>query len=178
MPPATSNSAAASSSEPAISTASVFTTVNVPSLVTTTVTQGGTAQPTAAPSHSDLPVPAIAGGTAAGVALALLAVVGWTWWGRCLKRRAAKQRKEAVRPPCWASSCIAHSSKLAFLQVRENTRKNASTLSHPASHYRPAVLRHGERGRKVTFAASAPLSSQATLRGMADVKTAAAGKHA
>ncbi|TBU28986.1 hypothetical protein BD311DRAFT_308856 [Dichomitus squalens] len=135
----------------------VFTTVEVPaspSFVTTTVTSAGSASlPTVGSvsnaTTSDIPIAAIAGGTAAGVVLALVAVIGWTWWGRCIKRRTAKERKEV----------------LAFLEIRENTRRNASTLSHPVSQYRPSLPLHGSHERKVTF-----VSNQSTLRSTTELK--------
>lgn len=81
------------------------------SILTTTITSGGseslpTVGATVQPNSSNVPIAAIAGGTAAGVVLALVLVVGWTWWGRCIKRRKAKERKEAVCPLC---SCDADS---------------------------------------------------------------------
>ncbi|CDO68997.1 hypothetical protein BN946_scf184834.g4 [Trametes cinnabarina] len=132
-------------------------------VITTTITTGGTGTlPTiAAVSRSDqsnVPVAAIAGGTAAGVVLALIVVVGWAWWGKCIKRKKAKQIKEA----------------LAVLEVRENTRKNASSLSHPASQYRPAFSLRGQHDRKVTFISAAPSSDQSTLKGTMDSKSASA----
>jgi hypothetical protein len=44
-----------------------------------------------------VPVAAIAGGVVAGALLAIIATIGWIWWGRSLDRSAAKQRREAVR---------------------------------------------------------------------------------
>ncbi|KAI0713866.1 hypothetical protein C8Q76DRAFT_796786 [Earliella scabrosa] len=133
------------------SSRTVFVTVNVPAsptFLTTTVTTGGapglpTVGAVIQSRGSDVPVAVIASGTAVGVVLALVAVIGWTWWGRCIKRRAAKERKEAVR---------------------ENTRKNASGLSYPASQYRPAFSIRDSHGRKVTFASHGPASSQSTPR--------------
>ena len=49
-----------------------------------------------ASSTPSLPIGAIAGGTAGGIVLAVALVVAWTWWGRCLKRKAAKERAEHV----------------------------------------------------------------------------------
>ena len=99
MPPAATSSSDTSDS-PTVVDSPVLTTVNVPSFTTTTVTRGGvepTVTSSSQPRSSNVPIPAIAGGTVAGVLLALVAVVGWSWWGRCIKRRHAKQRKEAVR---------------------------------------------------------------------------------
>lgn len=106
MTPAASTSASsrAPPSRSASTTSTVFVTVDVtasPTFVTTTFTSGGAGPvPTTATGaviQSNIPVAAIASGTAAGVVLALAAVIGWTWWGRCIKRKEAKRRKEAVR---------------------------------------------------------------------------------
>ncbi|KAI0653213.1 hypothetical protein C8Q70DRAFT_1059527 [Cubamyces menziesii] len=128
-------------------------------VVTTTITSGGTGSlPTAAAisqqNRSDVPVAAIAGGTVAGVLLALVAVIGWAWWGKCIKRKKAKEVKEA----------------LAVLQVRENTRKNATSLSYPAGQYRPVFSLRGPQDRKVTFVSASPSSGQSTLKGTLDPK--------
>ncbi|KAI0371841.1 hypothetical protein BV20DRAFT_1043129 [Pilatotrama ljubarskyi] len=155
--PATPTNATHGSVPAAASATPTFTTVDVQAthaVITTTITTGGSGSlPTAAAIEaartSDVPVAAIAGGTAAGVILALVVVVGWTWWGRSIKRKKAKEIKEA----------------LAVLQVRENTRKNASSLSHPASQYRPAFSLRNHQQRKVKFVPPAPSSSQSTLKG-------------
>ncbi|RPD65782.1 hypothetical protein L226DRAFT_608740 [Lentinus tigrinus ALCF2SS1-7] len=170
MAPASSTASASSSATSkhslsasgSLAPTAVTTVVDVTpshSILTTTITTGGSASlPTlgaVAQRHSsDVPVAAIAGGAAAGVVLALVAVVGWTWWGRCIKRQKAKERKET----------------LAFLEVRENTRRNASTLSFPATQHRPAFTIRGHHSRKVKFASSAPYSSQSTLQGNSEKK--------
>ncbi|OBZ75773.1 hypothetical protein A0H81_04694 [Grifola frondosa] len=145
--PATNVTQSSSQSPPHLtggtSMSSAAATSSPQDIVTTTITSG-TSLPTAVVTSqgSDIPVAAIAGGTAAGVFLAFVAVMGWTWWGRCIKRRRAKDRKEA----------------LAVLQVRENTRKNASSLSHSQGQYRPSFsIRHHEK--KITFASSSSNSS-------------------
>ncbi|KAI0710435.1 hypothetical protein C8T65DRAFT_648356 [Cerioporus squamosus] len=168
MPPASSTASSSStarhspaSSSPAPTAITTVVAVTPSrSILTTTVTSGGSPSlPTVGAvlqsNSSNVPVAAIAGGTAAGVVLALVAVVGWTWWGRCIKRRKAKERKEA----------------LAFLEVRENTRKNASSLSAPAPQYRPAFTIRGHPSRKVQFVSSgASPSSQSTLQGISEKK--------
>ncbi|KAI9056631.1 hypothetical protein FKP32DRAFT_1585365 [Trametes sanguinea] len=160
--PATPTNATQSSEGSLTAPASTLTKTAVEAthpIITTTITTGGTGTlPTVAavsqPDHSNVPVAAIAGGTAAGVVLALVVVVGWAWWGKCIKRKKAKEIKEA----------------LAVLEVRENTRKNASSLSHPASQYRPAFSLRGQHDRKVTFVSTAPSSGQSTLKGTLDSK--------
>ncbi|KAI0637315.1 hypothetical protein C8Q77DRAFT_1097021 [Trametes polyzona] len=160
--PATSSNASLSAGVHSSPTPSpAFTTVDVQpthAVITTTITTGGAPLPTAAAiseaKGADIPVAAIAGGTVAGVVLAFAAVIGWTWWGRSIKRKKAKEIKEA----------------LAVLQVRENTRKNATTLSHPASQYRPTFSLHNQQHRKVKFLSAAPSSSQSTLKGISDAK--------
>ncbi|TFY65850.1 hypothetical protein EVG20_g5246 [Dentipellis fragilis] len=111
-------------------------------VVTTTVWAPGSS-PTAGfrnPSvRSDLPIGAIVGGVVGGVILALFVVAGWTWWGRCLKRREEKQRTEMH----------------AILAIRENTRRNASSNIGPPAHYQ-LVPNIRAASRKVRFA---PLSS-------------------
>ena len=47
--------------------------------------------------HSNVPIAAIVGGTLGGVALAVLAVVGWKLWGRSIRRQAEADRKRRVR---------------------------------------------------------------------------------
>lgn len=44
-----------------------------------------------------IPVAPIAGGAAGGVFLAVAVVLAWVWWGKCIKRRDMKEKKEAVR---------------------------------------------------------------------------------
>ncbi|KAI0928133.1 hypothetical protein AcV5_005797 [Taiwanofungus camphoratus] len=142
-----------SSSRPsqAPGTNTVFTT-SYPPVITTTVFTGAplpTGPVADAPKQkTPVPVGAIAGGVAGGVFLAIAAVLIWTWWGRCIKRQKANQRKEA----------------LANLEVRENTRRNASSGSYtnlPPTF--PSSRRH-IRKSQVRFAASPPISPQSTLK--------------
>ncbi|KAI0315541.1 hypothetical protein OF83DRAFT_347319 [Amylostereum chailletii] len=109
-------------------------------VVTKTIFADPSQTPGLIPPNTPVPIGAIAGGAVGGVVLAIVAVTAWSWWGRCIKRKQAKQRKEARE----------------FIAVRENTRRNASTsgprmLRQPARSYHP-------RGRKVKFASS-PRSS-------------------
>ncbi|KAI0807036.1 hypothetical protein C8Q74DRAFT_1225494 [Fomes fomentarius] len=157
----TSSSSRARPSRSASTTSTIFVTVHVtasPTFITTTFTSSGAESvPTVATGaviQSNVPVAAIASGTAAGVVLALAAVIGWTWWGRCIKRKEAKRRKEA----------------LAYLEVRENTRRNASTLSQTATQHKPTFSMRGPHGRKVTFVPNGPASSQSTLRGTVNLE--------
>ena len=48
---------------------------------------------------ADVPIAAIVGGTLGGIALAILAVVGWKLWGRSIKRKV-----EAIKPEAVATS--------------------------------------------------------------------------
>lgn len=74
-----------------------------------------------------------------------------------------------------AATIVADVVKLAFLEVRENTRRNASTLSHPVPQNRPFLPMHASHDRKVTFASTAP-STQSTLRGTIELKKEAVGE--
>ncbi|OCH95209.1 hypothetical protein OBBRIDRAFT_767857 [Obba rivulosa] len=127
--------------------------VDIPAVSTTTITSAGlsfTLPPSPSQETSSVPVAAIAGGTAGGVVLALAAVIGWTWWGRSIKRKKAKERKEA----------------LAYLQVRENTRRNASAFSPRSGGAlvgKPSEPSRHER--KISFATSAASSNNSTLNG-------------
>lgn len=160
-----------SSSRPsqAPGTNTVFTT-SYPPVITTTVFTGAplpTGPVADAPKQkTPVPVGAIAGGVAGGVFLAIAAVLIWTWWGRCIKRQKANQRKEAVRKPFAFHLPIILTvySQLANLEVRENTRRNASSGSYtnlPPTF--PSSRRH-IRKSQVRFAASPPISPQSTLK--------------
>ncbi|KIK63834.1 hypothetical protein GYMLUDRAFT_456912 [Collybiopsis luxurians FD-317 M1] len=66
-------------------------------VTTTTIFPSSSATSTASNSNgSTVPVAAIAGGTSAGALLAVALVIGWTVWGRSIKRAKAKQEREAV----------------------------------------------------------------------------------
>ncbi|KAH9857742.1 hypothetical protein C2E23DRAFT_289333 [Lenzites betulinus] len=164
--PATSPNASssASASRTSASARSTFTTIDVQAthaVITTTITTGASSLPTvaaiSASSSAQVPVAAIAGGAAAGVVLALAAVISWTCWGRSIKRKKAKEIKEA----------------LAVLQVRENTRKNASTLARPASQYRPSFSLRQQQQRRVTFVPPVLSSGESTLKGAPETKQSA-----
>ncbi|PSR75129.1 hypothetical protein PHLCEN_2v9314 [Hermanssonia centrifuga] len=110
---------------------------------TTTIFPNATAASTSTPSSgnnrsSTIPIAAIAGGAAAGVFLAVVAVLFWHWWGRSIKRKEDRERNDAFD----------------FLQLRENTRRNASNLvAHHYSSYRPSFSMH-KHERKVAFVPS------------------------
>jgi hypothetical protein len=86
-----------------------------------------------------VPVAAIAGGAAGGVALAVLLVIIWKHWGRVIKRTERHRRKEVQD----------------ILTVRENTRRNATSGYRPQSQYRPMAMLNPE-SRKVTFLTRSP----------------------
>ncbi|KAH9951418.1 hypothetical protein B0H21DRAFT_888349 [Amylocystis lapponica] len=114
------------------------TTATGPAVVTTTIYNNPTSS--IIPSQrqsSSVPIGAIAGGAASGVFLAVVAVVGWRWWGRCIKRKEAKKRKEA----------------LAALEVKENTRRNASSGAYGGRRRSSSAPNHE---KKVKFLPSAP----------------------
>ena len=70
-----------------------------PVLVTTTIFTGPAHTASISPvpmNSSSPPFAAIVGGIAGGIVLAVVAVIAWTWWGRCLKRKAMKERAEYV----------------------------------------------------------------------------------
>ncbi|KAI0670716.1 hypothetical protein C8Q78DRAFT_1037542 [Trametes maxima] len=159
---ATESSGSRSSSVPLSTLTTIDNVQATHAVITTTITSGGVGSlPTVAavsqPRTSDVPVAAIAGGTVAGVMLALAAVISWAWWGKCIKRKKAKEVKEA----------------LAVLQVRENTRKNASSSSHPTTQYRPTFFSRAQQERRVKFMPTAPAlsSPQTTFKGTVNSKT-------
>jgi hypothetical protein len=67
-------------------------------LVTTTIWESDSPpQATLAPSKgTGLPLAPIIGGTVAGFCFACVMVFGWVWWGKCIKRKEAKRRKDVV----------------------------------------------------------------------------------
>ncbi|KZT66723.1 hypothetical protein DAEQUDRAFT_767812 [Daedalea quercina L-15889] len=143
--------ASPSLSYPTAITTLVYTTVSnsVVGVITTTSYSGAPIATTSTSrAKTSIPVAPIAGGAAGGVFLAVAVVVAWVWWGKCIKRKTLKERRET----------------LARLQVRENTRRNASSgsfTSLPQSH------RTSRREKKVSFA-STPSSTASTLRGTDD----------
>ncbi|KAH9830962.1 uncharacterized protein C8Q71DRAFT_862098 [Rhodofomes roseus] len=141
------NASATGSYLSAITTIVYQTVSNSEVEVITTTSYSGAPLPTGATQHakSSIPVAPIAGGAAGGVVLAVAVVVAWVWWGKCIKRKTVKERQEA----------------LARLQVRENTRKNASSGSFTSN---PKSSRAARREKKVSFA-STPSSTASTLKG-------------
>ncbi|CAL1703843.1 unnamed protein product [Somion occarium] len=87
-----------------------------------------------------VPIGAIVGGTIAGVVLAVGVVVTWVWWGRCIKREKHKEKRELLR----------------VLEVRENTRRNASTsgTGAPLGHSPASTL--SKQKRTVKFGDEPP----------------------
>ncbi|KZV61883.1 hypothetical protein PENSPDRAFT_658588 [Peniophora sp. CONT] len=119
--------------------------------VTETIYEGPTATPSSSARQThDTPVPiaAIVGGAAAGVALALLVVLVWAWWGRCLSRKQAKARKEMRE----------------LLAVRENTRRNAGAFLVPGSErYTNPSPKRSRQKRKIRFAGTTPSLDQQSV---------------
>jgi hypothetical protein len=86
---------------------------------------------------------AIIGGLVGGFFTACIVVIGWVWWGKCIKRKQAKQKKDALDERI----------------LKENTRKNAMMSS---AVKRSRSLRHnlglGPSSRTIKFASSEPKS--------------------
>ena len=68
-------------------------------IITTTIypSASASAAPAPASSPSDVPIAAIAGGAAAGIFLAIAAVLVWHLWGRSIKHKEDEEKKETVR---------------------------------------------------------------------------------
>lgn len=71
------------------------TSFHVLGIVTTTVFVDSTTAPAAPGSGTKIPVGAIVGGFVGGVVIAVLAVVGWIWWGRSIKKKTSKEVSES-----------------------------------------------------------------------------------
>ncbi|KAI0340145.1 hypothetical protein BDW22DRAFT_1431181 [Trametopsis cervina] len=97
-------------------------------------------------SNSGIIAP-IVGGVVGGVLLAIAAVLAWHWWGKSIKHKEAEKKREA----------------LAFLKVRENTRKNAQAALEKghADYVPPSTLR---AERTVKFSSSSAESNQSTVK--------------
>ncbi|KAI0049680.1 hypothetical protein FA95DRAFT_816282 [Auriscalpium vulgare] len=124
---------------PASASASGVPLATPAQVVTFTVyAPGASASPSPPPlvnaSGSSVPIGAIVGGVVGGVALSLIAVLGWWYWGNRIERAEAKARKEQTE----------------HLKVRENTRRNASSGFSPRVHYQPKLTVDPD-GRKVKF---------------------------
>lgn len=92
-------------------------------------------------SSNRLPLGAIIGGLVTGFFTACVVVIGWVWWGKCIKRKQAKQRKKA----------------LDELTLKENTRKNAMmTTTRKRGHSLRQSLGLGPSTRTIKFANSDP----------------------
>ncbi|TFY80676.1 hypothetical protein EWM64_g3335 [Hericium alpestre] len=126
--------------------------------------------PGSAPSASTAPAPSapvplasIIGGAVGGIVLALAAVIGWTWWGRSIKRKAEKER----------------SRQRALLQVRENTRRNASSsISLPSRPGQYQSFRKADApSRKVKFAPPSTAPSEKSRSAVSLPASKSAGAH-
>lgn len=65
-------------------------------IVTTTLYTSPTIIVAAPPTSTPIPVAAIAGGTVGGVALAIIAVLVWKWWGKSIMKRELEVRRKKV----------------------------------------------------------------------------------
>lgn len=72
-------------------------------IVTTTIYSGGasptpglTTESSSSSSQPSVPLAPIIGGVLGGVCLALIVVLGWSWWGSCIERKEEEKRKEEV----------------------------------------------------------------------------------
>ena len=157
--PATPAAAAVSTATSVVVETPAGTILTTTVFTTSTPTGEAAALPSSTTTSADnVPVGAIAGGAVAGVFLAVAAVIAWHLWGRNIRRKEAEKRKQAVR-----SAVLRHranhedprtdprGAQFAFFQVRENTRRNASTLSSPYSTYRPPAGTNNSNERKVKF---------------------------
>lgn len=112
-------------------------------IVTTTIFPSQTASAAASSRNhhtQDVPIGAIIGGVCAGAAFALLVTAAWVLWGRSIKRKQRKERKQAAMEK----------------QLLDNTRHNAGRFSAPAAgSYRP--LFGLPETRKIKFA---PVSTE------------------
>lgn len=108
-------------------------------------------------SHNSVPIGPIVGGALGGVLLAVVAVLAWHWWGRSIKHKEAEEKKEA----------------LAFFQLRENTRRNASSSLKEGhdSYTASSILRSGNAERKIKFSSSSSESNHSTLKSMNEKET-------
>lgn len=73
-----------------------LTTYDQPTTTTVFVNPTVVTEPTQLPKVS-VPVAAIVGGALAGILLAVMASVGWVYWGKSIKRKTMKRHTEAVR---------------------------------------------------------------------------------
>ncbi|THH27629.1 hypothetical protein EUX98_g6556 [Antrodiella citrinella] len=120
-------------------------------LSTTTFFPNGTALPVAPSQHSPIPIGSIVGGTIGGIVLAFVLVFGWIWWGRNIERGKRKEKSKI----------------LAVLEVRENTRKNASSaVVRDASYFAPAAPSPLPQ-RSIKFASGSSIASTASTAQLA-----------
>ncbi|KAL5490130.1 hypothetical protein ACEPAI_4963 [Sanghuangporus weigelae] len=114
--------------------------------VTTTVFADPTALGSHVDPHDSIPVAAIAGGVCGGVVLAVLAVIGWKWWGRQIKKR---ERRELEKRKAMAyRQRQARSSRSRSRSRTSSTRTDTSR----ASSHSPS----GTRSRRTSSDSKAP----------------------
>ncbi|KAI0086677.1 hypothetical protein BDY19DRAFT_995685 [Irpex rosettiformis] len=100
-------------------------------------------------SNSATLIGPIVGGVLGGVALAIVAVVAWHLWGRSIKRKEDEKKRETM----------------AFLNLRDNTRKNASAaLEKGIDSYTTYTKPSLPAGRTVKFSSSSSESNQSTVK--------------
>ncbi|KAL5511481.1 hypothetical protein ACEPAH_4698 [Sanghuangporus vaninii] len=113
--------------------------------VTTTVFADPTALGSHVDPHDPIPVAAIAGGVCGGVVLAVLAVIGWKWWGRQIKKR---ERRELEKRKAMASRQARSSRSRSRSRSRTST---SSSASHASSHSPSGI-----RSRRTSSDSKAP----------------------
>ncbi|KAI0693885.1 hypothetical protein BC835DRAFT_1048150 [Cytidiella melzeri] len=119
----------------AVSTTTVFTSpTNVPATDSSSHSSGSTTL-----------IGPIVGGVLGGVLLAIIAVLVWHYWGKAIKQKEEEKRNEM----------------LAFLNLRENTRRNAAAaLQKGHNSYTPGSPPALQAGRTEKDAAHGTCGQQ------------------
>ncbi|KAL5529389.1 hypothetical protein ACEPAG_5374 [Sanghuangporus baumii] len=128
------------------------TRLHLRQFVTTTVFADPTSLGSHVDPHDPIPIAAIAGGVCGGVVLAVLAVIGWNWWGRQIKkheRRELEKRKAMAYRQRQARSSRSRSRS----QSRTSTSSTSTDTSRSrASSHSPS----GTRSRRTSSDSKAP----------------------